>query len=230
MLNLLPVVLAAVVTVSPSGKMVTQTPKVAAFHAVEIGGGIDATVSRGGTAVKIEVDEAVAPYLVVEVTSAGVLKLGFDKKGAWMMRTGKVLASISTPNLDGVQASGGATVHAMMTAAKKCDVGGSGGSELTLTAVTCEQLAIDMSGGSRLEAVGSAKKVQISASGGSHVGLRQVAAGSVSVDGSGGSEIRAFATAELSAELTGGTELYVAGHPTSRNVESSGGAQIIDVP
>jgi hypothetical protein len=78
--------------------------------------------------------------------------------------------------------------------------------------------------------VGSAKKIDISASGGSTVGVRQVAASVVSVDASGGSEVRTFAAAELNADLSGGTELYIAGRPPARNIEASGGAQIVDIP
>lgn len=230
MLKLLAVAVAACVAVSPSGKMITQTPKVAAFHSVAIGGGMEANVSRGAMSVKIEADEAVMPYIEAKVDSDGVLNLSVNSKGTLFMRTGKIAVTITSPTLDGVEASGGSNVHAMMTAAKQCKVSGSGGSDVTLAGLTCEQLMIDVSGGSTLQAVGTAKKIVISASGGSKAGVRQVAASVVSVEGSGASEIRTFASAELTAELSGGSELFVAGHPPSRKVEASGGAQIVDIP
>lgn len=229
-LKLVPLVLAACVTVSPSGKLITQSPKVAAFHAVHIASGIDATITRGPTSLKIEADEAVLPYLETRVDAAGVLHVGLNTSGVSFRRTGKIIATIATPALDGVEASGGSTVNAVMTAAKKCELGGSGGSEITVSALTCEELEIDMSGGSKLEAVGTAKKIDISASGGATVGVGQVSASVVSVDASGGSEVRTFASAELKADLSGGTELYIAGRPPARTIEASGGAQIVDIP
>ncbi len=228
-LKLLPLVFAACVTVSPIGKVVTQTPKVADFHAVDIGSGIQATVTRGPPSVKIEADEAVLPYIETRVDSSGVLSVRIEKNGIGFMRTGRIVAAITSPTLDGVEASGGSTVQAQMTPATNCAVAASGGSELTLTSLACEQLGIAVSGGSTLNAVGAAKKIEISASGGSTVRVRQIEASVVSIDASGASEIHAFASAELTAELSGGTELYVAGQPKVRSIEASGGAQIVDI-
>ncbi len=206
----------------------TSTPKVGAFHAVEIGSGFEANVARGPSSVRLEADEKTLKEIEVKVED-GVLHVGLKRGFHFFPFTGHVTVSVTTPVLDGVEGSGGATIKAVMTPAKKCAVEGSGGSTLTVSSLACDELAISLSGGSHLDAVGHAQAIHVEASGGSHAGVRQVSAAQVSVEGSGGSEIRTFAQNVLKADLSGGSELYVAGKPASRTVEASGGAQIIDI-
>jgi hypothetical protein len=207
----------------------TSTPKVGAFHGVDIGSGFEANIARGATAsVTIEADEKTLKDIEVKVDD-GTLKVGMKSGFHFFKHTGKVVVSVVTPNLDAISGSGGSTIKAVFTPAKKCDVSGSGGSTMTISSLACEELVIDLSGGSHLDAVGHAQKIKVEASGGSHAGIRQVPAAEVSVEGSGGSEIRTFASRGLKADLSGGSELYVAGKPAQRSVEASGGAQIIDI-
>lgn len=222
--------LSACVTVAPSGKPATKLTPVAAFRSVDVSSGIEATIRPGPAAVKIDADAAVLPYVVVKVTAAGVLEVGIDSSGVAFMNTGTVKAQITGPAIEGVGASGGAQVTATFTPAKECGLEASGGSGLKIAGLACEVLAVDASGGSTIEATGTAQRIAIEASGGATVAVRQVEASHVSVEASGGSEVKAFASAELVAELSGGTNLYVAGRPPVRTIEASGGTQIVDIP
>ena len=206
----------------------TSTPKVSAFHAIDISSGFDANVARGPTSVQVEASESTLKQLEVKVED-GVLHVGIKRGFHFFQNTGKVTVTIVTPNLDSVEGSGGSTIKAVMTPAKKCALGGSGGTTLTVSSLACEELEVSLSGGSHLDAIGHAHAIHIEASGGSHAGVRQVQAATVFAEGSGGSEIRTFASDELKADLSGGSELYLAGRPASRSVEASGGAHLIDI-
>lgn len=228
MLKLLPLLLAAAcVTVSPTGKQATAGPKVDDFHAVEISSAIEATVAIGPTAVRIDADEAVLPYVKTKVVN-GELKVWLEKDGVFFTRVGTVKATIVTPQLDSVEASGASRITAQMTASKSCALETSGASEVKVTGLACETLSVEASGASNIDAVGTAGKIDISASGASEVGVRQVTAAIVSVEGSGASEVHAFASSTLNADLTGGTSLYVSGKPGQRSIEATGGASIVD--
>jgi len=227
MLKLLPLVLAACVTVSPSGRIGATTPAVADFHGVDVSSGMVATVAIGPTAVRIEADEAVLPYVHTRVVN-GELKVWVERSGVHFRSMGPIVATLVTPQLDGIEASGASEVTAAMTPSKSCALETSGASKVKVTGLACEALAVESSGASHINAVGTAEKIEITASGASTVGVRQVTATTVSVEGSGGAEVRAFASTTLNAELSGGTSLYVSGKPGQRSVEASGGASIVD--
>jgi hypothetical protein len=205
----------------------TAHPPVASFHAVAVSSGFEAVVVRGPSSVKIEADEAVLKQIDTRVDAQGVLHLGMKPRS--FERTGHVKVTISTPSLDAIEASGGSVIHGAFTPAKKCSIHASGGSTIALTALTCGELELEASGGSHFDAVGQARSIRAEASGGSTLSLRNIAAEKVLIDGSGGSEIRAFASAEIKGELSGGSELYLAGRPKARAVEASGGAEIFDI-
>lgn len=202
----------------------TATPKVGPFAGVEISDGIEAQLSGGAQAVKLEGDEAVLKQVDVLVKGDVLevkLKDGFRLDGK------KVVATITAPVIDRVGGSGGSKISGVLPATKKCKVDGSGGAKLTLK-LECESLSVDLSGGSQFDAQGTSPTIKVKASGGAQAGLGPVKATTVTADASGGARVHVHATAELKADLSGGAQLFVAGKPTARKVEASGGSRVID--
>lgn len=202
----------------------TATPKVEAFHAVDIAGGIEATVNPGPTSVKIDADDAALK--LIEVTVSGeTLKVQW--KSGSRVDGMKAKVAITNPVIDGVEGSGGSQISGALPAAKKCRVGGSGGTRVNVK-LECETLAVDFSGGARFEATGAAQRISVNASGGVEMYLGKLKAANVAVDASGGTQVHVQATAELKASISGGCQLYVAGKPPVRKVDASGGSRVVD--
>lgn len=218
--------LAACLSAAPT----TVTPKVTPFHAIEIESGLEATVTRGLSSVTLEGPAEALAQVETRVDADGVLHVGV-KTGFFSIfkNRGHISVAIATPTLDSIGGSGGAIITAVMSPAEQCAIQGSGGTHLTVSSIACDALKVELSGGSQLAGTGHTRALKVDASGGSHAGLREVPANVVKLSASGGSEVRTFASAELKANISGGSDLYLAGHPAARQVQTSGGAQVVDI-
>jgi len=209
-----------------SGRIVEQKRQVAAFESVDIGLGIEATVSVGPqTSVTIEGDDNILAVLRTEVVNG---RLETRLEGTSSIRpTRKIRLTITTPKLSSIDASGGARVTAQVTPTSTFSADASGGSKLEIRGLATGEAKTSASGGSEIHLHGSAQRIETELSGGAELQARDVCAGTVVVEGSGGSEANVCAKNSISAELSGGSRLSVAGKPDVRQVEVSGGSRVV---
>ncbi len=207
-----------------SGTSQEQQREVGAFERIHIASGMKATVKPGPASVRLSGDEAALALIETEVED-GTLKARL--KRGHSLRGHDVRLTITTPKVTGVSASGGSVLEAEASGAERFEAGASGGSIITVRNVDARHLEVDASGGSQVTLAGRADAVDVDASGGSQVHARDMDMATLAVDASGGTIVEAGPSKRLEADLSGGCEVRLTRNPAERDVDTSGGSQVV---
>ena len=105
-------------------------------------------------------------------------------------------------------------------------VSSSSGANADLTDITCSDLWLDASSGSRVEVSGRCDTVVIDASSGVNVDSRDLLTTDAAVEASSGASIRVFARDSFSGDASSGSSIRVYGNPEVAESETSSGASI----
>lgn len=202
---------------------------VGSFNAVEVSGAIDLYLSQGkeeAAAVSASSPEALS-RIITEVKN-GTLHIYFDGKG-WNWKNwnnNKMKAYVTFKDLSRIEASGACNVKST-EAIKVTDlrISLSGASDFS-GEVTVANLKLDASGASNFKIKGSAEKMQVDASGACNVRAYELSANYAKIDASGASNVRVMVNKEMSAEASGGSNIYYRGDGLIRNISTGGGASV----
>jgi hypothetical protein len=195
------------------------------FDSVSVCCGIRATIQIGPTRpVHIEGDPESLAALET-VVEQGRLQIRFRRNTRISGIHEGVRATIQTPALREVAASGGSEIEAQLTRNPETSVAASGGSIVKVRGIEAGALAIDASGGSVLTVNGRADELDLQLYGGSELHGKDLAVKNVRVQGSGGSRARMRASGQVRGGLSGGSELRVTGGAQAR-VNTSGGSSV----
>jgi hypothetical protein len=170
------------------GPVKTETRTVGAFSRIETTAGIGISVQIGpaGT-LEVRAQENILPNILTEVVN-GTLRLHSAQS---YTTSEKVEVVVATPNLAGVVLSGGSVGR--------------------IEGLREEALDIELSGGSRLTAIGEATDLALGVSGGSVATLDGLSTRTIKVDGSGGSRATVQASERVEGSASGGTSITVIG-------------------
>ena len=203
-----------------------QKRNVSGFHAIEVSGGIDLYLSQGDEAVAVSASKDEYRDRIVTEVKNGVLKIWFDWKSNvridWSNR--KLKAYVSFKNLDGLHASGGSDVSvdgSIKTPKLSMEI--SGGSDFK-GKVESDELKVHASGGSDVNISGKSARLSIDASGGSDFSGYDFASDICNVDASGGSDVHVTVNKELSANASGGSDIFYKGTGLIRDLKTGGGS------
>ena len=105
-------------------------------------------------------------------------------------------------------------------------VASSSGANADLIDITCTDLQVDASSGSRIEVSGSCDTVVIDASSGANVDSRDLLTTDATVEASSGASIRVFARDAFTGDASSGSSIRVYGNPEVADSETSSGASI----
>ena len=105
-------------------------------------------------------------------------------------------------------------------------VASSSGANADLIDITCADLEVDASSGSRIEVSGSCDTVAIDASSGASVDSSDLMTSDASVDSSSGASIQVFAGERFRGDASSGSSIRVYGNPELAESETSSGASI----
>jgi len=206
-----------------------EVRKATDFKEIEVSGAIDLYLSQGSeeaVAVSAGADE-VRDRIKTEVRN-GVLHIFFDTKG-WNWRSwsnSKMKAYVTFKDLKRVEATGACNVKTTGTI-KVADlrIELSGASDFTGTVQT-EKLVVDASGASNAKLYGNATRAEIDASGACSIRAFDLKVDYCKVEASGASGIRIHVNKELSAEASGGSNIYYRGEGLIRDISTSGAASV----
>ena len=200
------------------------------FSAVEVSGAIDLYLSQGkeeAVAVSAGNQEAVS-RIKTEVRN-GKLHIYFDGRG-WNWKTwsnnNKMKAYVTFIALHRIEASGACNIKtAEMFSTDDLKIQLSGASDFTgeLKAVN---LKLDGSGASNFKVTGTAEKTDISLSGACEVRAYELKSDYCKIEASGASSVRITCNKELSAEASGGSNIFYKGNGSVREINTSGGASV----
>jgi hypothetical protein len=105
-------------------------------------------------------------------------------------------------------------------------VSSSSGANADLSDITCSDLRLDASSGSRVEVSGRCDTVVIDASSGANVDSSDLLTTDAAVEASSGASIRVFASESFSGDASSGSSIRVYGNPEVVESETSSGASI----
>ena len=200
-----------------------QKRNVSGFHAIEVSGGIDLYLSQGEEAVAVSAAKTEYRDKIITEVKDGVLKIWFDWKNSskfeWSNR--KMKAYVSFKDIDRLEGSGGSDISidgSIKVAKLALEI--SGGSDFDGKVETSE-LEIQASGGSDVRISGKATRLAIDASGGSDFKGYDLASDICNVEASGGSDVQGTVNKELSANASGGSDVYYKGTGLIRDLKTS---------
>jgi hypothetical protein len=214
-------------TIDP-GEVSREMREVPAFHAVEFGHGFHAEVrySEDVQEVIIEAPENFQPYIYTSVHN-GTLRIQVDN-GIRLNNMKHRRLFITTPNLSGIDASGGSRISGIDEFnSTRFSLLLSGGSQGDFS-INCDQLQTQLSGGSILHLYGHTQALHhANISGGSQLYAFPLETRNTSIIVSGGSKVEIDVTEQLSVTASGGSTIHYSGSPTILHKETTGGSSII---
>jgi len=201
-----------------------QKRNVSGFHAIEVSGGIDLYVSQGEEAVAVSASKEEYRDKIKTEVKDGVLKIWYEWNSSLRFEWSnhKLKAYVSFRNLDRLEGSGGSDISidgSIKVAKLEMEI--SGGSDFD-GKVETDELKIHASGGSDVDISGKAARLTIDASGGSDFKGYDLASDICNVEASGGSDIQVTVNKELSANASGGSDVYYKGTGLIRDLKTSG--------
>jgi hypothetical protein len=125
------------------------------------------------------------------------------------------LSGASTGTVNGFQGVQN-VVRTVLSGASKCMLNGTG-----------INTQIDISGASELNVNGATESLYGNISGAGKLNAYDLISTEVDISASGGSEARVKVTDRLFVEATGGSRVYYKGAPPVKNIQTSGGSQVI---
>ncbi|MGB5933808.1 MAG: head GIN domain-containing protein [Anaerolineae bacterium] len=213
------------VSITGSGRVVTQEFTLTGFDKVDVSHAFKVDVSQGDSfSVVIRIDDNLVQYLQV-VKEGDTLKIGL-KPGWEAIQPRTKQAEITMPELTGLSLSGASrgTITGFESA-KSLSLDLSGASSLRGD-IEAGNASFDLSGASDLTLTGSAQDVTIDARGGSSVDLGSFPVNDANVKASGASNVTVNASGKLDADASGGSQVYYLGSPTLGKVDTSGDSSV----
>lgn len=180
---------------------------------------VDPTIPRGEVHVMTHTD--LMDNVDIEVVGT---TLNIDLNN-WTMRAKTLKVKVPAYDFNAIAVSGGVDFEWHSCTVPSLSVAASGGSDVEITA-NSQEISIATSGGADVEMDGSCKHLTITASGGSDVDASKLLAEDVEVTTSGGADVDVYATNSLKARASGGSDVRYGGNPKTKDIDSSGGADI----
>jgi hypothetical protein len=204
-----------------------ETRDLSGFDSIEISGGIDLVLRQGqGFTVEVENDDGELDEIITEVRGT-TLVIRRERSGSffdWSGDSGSV--TVRLPTLVSLQASGGSDVEAEgAISGDRLALTASGGSDVSLD-LAVGNLEVEASGGSDVSLSGTARSAHVQSSGGSDLNASRLMAEAANLESSGGSDLSIAVRDSLVANASGGSDISYTGDPRSKNINSSGGADI----
>ena len=201
---------------------------VSSFHGVHISNAFDVYLTQGNEeGVAVSASDPDDLRRIETVVEDGILKIRYtDPKKSWRGNK-KLKAYIAVKNIDQLRASGACDVKiegGLRAASLKMNL--SGATDLSGELIVEGDLDIDLSGASDLSISGSARNVTIDASGASDVKGYDFRTTTCNVEASGASGVRITVDKELSARLSGASNVSYKGDALIRDIKTSGASNI----
>ena len=207
-----------------------QIRKVETFHGIEVSGGIDLYLDQSSsTAVAVSATDEEDRDMIKTVVENGILKIYFKKPDSWLSVSWgnkQLKAYVSAKQVDMLRASGGSDILIHETLhCENLSIQLSGGSDCK-GKIQAQELRISASGGSDAILEGQVNQLKVQASGGSDVKGFGLVTNIANLSASGGSDIHIAVQKELTADASGGSDIYYKGEPVKRQVSASGSSDI----
>jgi hypothetical protein len=201
---------------------------ISSFHAIHISNAFTVTLNQSNEE-KVVVSANEKEYLQYIETKVenGVLYISYNEKRKWWPKNRKLRAYISLKNIDEITASGATDVKVegqLNSSALKLELHGA--SDIKGEITVSGQLKAHLTGASDLDINGSANDLIIEANGASDVKAYEFKANTCSVNASGACSVHITVNKELSAKLSGASNISYKGAALITEIKTSGASNI----
>ena len=188
--------------VQGTGEVVSQDRTTTPFHHVSVGAGINVIVGKGDTSVTLAAQENLLTLITTEVHDD---QLVVEVTPPGVTSTKPIALTVQVPELASITLSAGAngTIE-----------------------IESGSLAVDVSAGATIKAIGTLDTLKLTASSGATAKLGELQAGSAAVTLSGGSSAELHVTGAVTGTADAGSTLVLSVKPASVDVKTSGGATV----
>ena len=216
----------AQVTITGSGKVVTQEEAITGFDKVDISQSFSVDITQVESfSVVIRVDDNLAEHLHV-VKQGSTLKIGLDPSRSYTIVSATMEAEVTMPELLALDLSGSSEASVSgFESTKSLVVDLSGNSDLRGD-IQAGDSRFDVSGNSSVTIAGSAVDVSVDASGSSEADLADFPASDGVVNASGSSTVTVNLSGKLDADASGASDIYYLGEPDLGEIDTSGSSSI----
>lgn len=207
-----------------------EVRSVKGFTAIEVSGAIDLYISQGKEeAVAISASNAETQSRIKTEVRNGKLHIYFDGNGwHWKTRSNnnKMKAYVTFIEIHRLEASGACNIKTTeMISSDDLKIQLSGASDFT-GIVKTSKLRLDASGASVFRISGISERTDIDVSGACDVKGYDLKSDYCKIGASGASVVRITNLKELSADASGGSNIYYKGSGTVKEISTSGGASV----
>lgn len=207
-----------------------EVRSVKGFHAIKVSTGIQLMLNQSNTeAVAVSATSDEHRDKIKTVVENGVLRIYYDNDSWKFWKYGenkKLKAYVSVINLDGLDASAGATVKIEGTIkSNTLNVDASSGAVLNGD-ITATKLRIDQSSGAVINFSGSVTDLSVEGSSGSVLHGFDLTAENCNVDASSGGGVQVTVNKELSVEASSGGFVNYKGQGVIKNIKTSSGGNV----
>jgi len=204
-----------------------EVRNIGSFHAIKVSDAIDIYLSQADNeALAVSAIKPEFRDRIKATVENGVLILTYESKNRDWRTSKKLKAYISFKTIDKITASGASDVYVdgvLRGAQLTLDL--SGASDLK-GKVEVSTLAATMSGASDVTITGSAGSLSIHSSGASDFKGYEFVAEKVSIDASGASDVKITVNKELSANVSGASDVTYKGSGVIRDIKTSGASSV----
>jgi hypothetical protein len=228
MKNVLLTALLAAGTLVPALAQDAQTRNVPAFHAINVGTGIELTLTAGhNQRVEVSADTPELRNHIESTVKDGVLTLRYnnrDDRNGQMRRNKHLRASVTADQLTALSAHSGSSVRASGDFdADNFQLDVSSGATVKANLAT-SALTVRQSSGSTADLSGRATSVDVRSSSGATLDGKDLQADRARAEASSGSSVRLAVKDDLVAEASSGGSINYKGSPQLTKRTSSGGS------
>lgn len=211
-------------TITGSGNIITQIKNVSEFNGVKTSGSIDIEVMNNETeSVKIEADDNVLPYIIVNV-EAGLLNIHYKSGISFINDHVKVFVSAPVFKKIFVAGSGGISSKGILKSGDtEIKISGSGDIDV---AIDAPMVKADIKGSGTIIIKGKTKNFTAGISGSGDIKCRDLLSENTSVIIAGSGTAHVFASVNLNATVSGSGDIFYSGNPTSPETHITGSGSV----
>lgn len=204
---------------------VTEKRNIENFSRIDVSGGIDLVIKQGAqTSVIAEAKDDQALKSIITKVESNTLKIYSREK---TFKPGNRKVYVTFEELEGIKATGGSDV---MTESKievnKLELQAHGGTDLKMV-LSADAIDCTITGGSDADLSGKVRIFSAIASGGSDIRAKELDSEICNLEISGGSDATVMVSRELNVQASGGSDVFYHGNPNIKNVNTSGGSDLI---
>lgn len=201
---------------------------VGAFNKIEISSAFEVIITQTKeSSVAVSSNIAGDNQNITTTVENGKLRVGYRNPNKKWQRNHNLKAYISVKDIEYLGGSGASKIQidgTLAAASLKIDL--SGATDLKGNLAVNNALALELSGASDVTLSGAVGSIRINASGASDVKAFDLTAGECNIDASGACTVRISVEKEMSADLSGASNVQYKGNAMIRTIKTSGASNI----